>query len=132
MANYEALARSNYFRVNDPEAFAAFCEKYQMEMITREKNGATLYGFILGESLPTSWYDEDSDETLEVDLSAEIAEHLVEGDVAILMESGHVKLASLSGYAMAVNSAGVTRWLSIDGIHEIAKELGPNITPCAN
>jgi hypothetical protein len=43
-----------------------------------------------------------------LDLFGEVAGHLVEGSVAVFIEVGAEKLRYLTGWAVAVNSSGVT------------------------
>ena len=52
-----------------------------------------------------------------------VAEHLVDGAVAIFTEVGFEKMRYLGGVTLAVNSTGETRRVDLDDIYELAKEL---------
>lgn len=124
MANYHARIRSNYFKVKDADAFAAFCNRLDLEII-RDERDPTRYGF-MGDSdqgAPTGYYDPETDQFVEVDFFNELADHLVPGEVAVYQEIGYEKFCFLSGYAVAVNSEGETRTVDIDDIYDLAKEL---------
>jgi len=62
------------------------------------------------------------------DFVAELADHLADGWVAILMEVGHEQSRYLVGYAVAVNSAGETVTVDLDSIHALAERLGEHVT----
>jgi hypothetical protein len=136
MANYYGHFRSNYFRVKDPVAFKAWCEGLHMQVITAEDGkehdeahfflGAALppqavligdplpivrYGFMQGEyddsgMIPSDRLDEETDDYEELDFPAELAKHLLDGEVAIVQECGAEKLRYIVGSAFAVNATG--------------------------
>ena len=56
-----------------------------------------------------------------------VAERLTDGEVAVFMEAGHERLYVV-GFAVAINNKFETREVSLDGIYELATELGPNVT----
>jgi hypothetical protein len=60
------------------------------------------------------------EEDKEFDLTAELAEHLSKGQVAILMEVGAEKQRYLTGEAIAVNSKGRVVFLSLGDIYRKA------------
>ena len=66
-------------------------------------------------------------EYYEEHIPKDLAEHLVDDEVAIFIELGKEKLRCLNGFAIAVNSKGETREVTINSIYEMAKELG-NVT----
>jgi len=125
MANYIATSRSNYFKVKDTEKFEDFCGEIGVEMITQED----LVGFLCNlddcGSLPSSIYNEETDDHDEIDLAQEVAKHLVKGEVAVFMESGHEKFRYVTGSASAVNWKGEEVFFNLEDIYERAnKELG--------
>lgn len=132
MANYYATARSNYFHVKDEAAFRAWAESLCLGV---ENDGKDSPLFMIypdsgnKDGWPT-WRDTDEGESCDVDLVAELAEHLVSDEVAILMECGAEKLRYCTGFAWAVNSKGERREVSIHEIYKLAQELGSTITPC--
>jgi hypothetical protein len=126
MANYYAKARSNYFKVKDIEKFQALCNELNVEMIKRDN----LVGFICTldpdcGGLPSSKYNEETEDHDEIDISQEIYPHLCEGEVAVMMEAGYEKYRYVNGYALAVNWKGEEESISINNIYELAnKNLG--------
>lgn len=109
MANYEAHCRSNYFRVKDEAAFRTWAESLYLTVI--EQDGPVVQDRRLGihpdpyadEGWPS--YDPELDQ--EIDLEAQLQEHLAPGEVAILMEVGHEKLRYLAASARIVTATAV-------------------------
>lgn len=131
MANYVAKVRSNYFKVKDEKAWQKFCDRFDFTNIIDTVDGERLHGFMddsFGNGLPTTIYDEKKDEYVEVDFAKELSEHLEDGWVAILVEIGSEKYRYLLGFAVAINSKGESRSVTLDEITERAKELGDHIT----
>jgi hypothetical protein len=132
MANYYATARSNYFKVKDVAAFELWCAAVGLEVIKAgDDNDPELVGFLDGNpdggGFPSSRYGDD-DELIEIDLAQELAAHLQDGWVAVLMEAGAEKHRYVIGWALAVNSNGDVRDISINKIYDLAKPLGEHIT----
>jgi hypothetical protein len=134
MANYYGTSRSNYFRVKDIDAFREWCSDLELHMIEEPNDRVGFYVENESGSLPCyrcyededgEWVDED------VDFEAELAEHLMPGHVAIVMEVGAEKARYLVGYAVAINSKGETRRVGIDDIYPLAGELGEFVTEAA-
>ena len=136
MANYISQARSNYFAVKDAEAFLADIAKCNVQLIQdTTKDGQTLYGFLDDENSDgmDTWYawsadDEDEDST-ELTWGEFFQKHLADGWVAIITSIGSEKYRFLNGEATAYNNKGEEKFISLDTILELAKELGDNITP---
>jgi len=138
MADWYGHARSNYFRVKDLNAFRKAMEPLDDISIHGKGDRSEILedGFICllvdnGDKggWPAWLYNEVTDEDYEVELTKVIAEHLVDGDVAILMECGAEKLRYVTGWAVAVNSKGEEKGVSLDDIYQLAATLGPNVTP---
>lgn len=131
MANYVPFARSNYFKVKDPAAFEAFCTKWGVELI-RGGEGDELFGFFGHDDMgiPQGYFDPQQDDYVDGDFMADLATHLAEGWVAIVREIGYEKMRYLVGYTVAVNSKGERREIGLDGIYELAKDLGEHVTVC--
>jgi hypothetical protein len=129
MANYEAYARSNYFRVTDSAAFSALCARWSLEAITTTVDGEALHGFLCEDGLPSELETEDDDATFVFD--DELAAILAPGSVAVMQEIGFEKMRYLSGFSRAINSAGESVSVSIDDIYDRAKTLGAYVTDCA-
>lgn len=134
MANYTAYFRSNYFAVKDVAQFQQFCDEFQLEMITKTDAAQTLYGFLNQGNeggLPTSRYDEATQDWEDADLLSMLATHLAEDYVAIVMEVGFEKMRYLVGEAHAVNAKGDIISVELDEIYERAASLGQKGTRCA-
>lgn len=132
MADYIGRYRSNYFAVKDREAFEQFCKRFQMELITNDRD-KNLVGFLdssFNGSIPVSLYNEEEDDFEDIDFLAELSTHLAPEHVAIVMEVGYEKMRYLVGLAFAVNSAGQRVKIDLYDIHEKAKPLGQHITAC--
>ncbi|HVA89103.1 MAG TPA: hypothetical protein VNL71_04605 [Chloroflexota bacterium] len=140
MANYIGTARTNYFRVRDAAAFAAFLVKWGLAPLTGSGDQAGLVGCTPDSehggwpSEPTwAWQDaqEPPVECGEYDgpsLLDDLAALLADGEVAVAVEVGSEKLRYLVGDAWAVNGVGEKRSLSLDAIMDLARDLGPNVT----
>ena len=137
MANYVAMARTNYFKVKDADVFKAFVKTLDdAEVIEATQDGEMLYGIIFDENgIPSSrQHVNDVGEEVEeedIDFPALLAEHLVEGWVAELREVGFEKMRYLIGLAILVNSKGERREVHLEQIHEKIKGLGEHHTDCA-
>lgn len=132
MANYIAYFRSSYFKVKDVDQFKKFCDDYGLEFITDEdKEHGTLYGFLQGDmsegGIPNWIYDEDLDETVDVDFAQELAQHLAEGWAAEVREIGYEKMRYLIGFTMIVAWDGSVQTLSLDDIHSHANDWINNV-----
>jgi hypothetical protein len=132
MANYYATARSNYFKVKDVAAFREWATPINIEVIEGDGKHEGLVCLIADDGDQNGWPSwrpgEGDGEDTEIDLAQEIAAHLVDGHVAILMEAGAEKVRYVSGWAMAVNSKGETESVSLQDIYEMAEHLGEHVT----
>jgi hypothetical protein len=134
MANYCGTARSNYFRVKDEEAFKAWVKVSGVSLLDENADAEGRFGITPAElsdsgCWPTSRYDEETADNIEVDVLDELAEHLADGEVAILMEVGSEKLRYVGGTAQAINNnKGEYEFIDLYQIYKLAADLGPNIT----
>ena len=126
MADYIGMARSNYFRVRDPEAFAAFCERFNLTVITQQdQQHGELHGWMNEDGgIPDFDPDADGGDGEEVDFIGTLAEHLEPGWVAIAQEIGYEKMRYLNGYAVAVNSEGKQVEVVLQDIFQAARNAG--------
>ena len=67
-------------------------------------------------------FDEEGGDYRDIDLTEELAEHLVEGEVAVLIEVGAEKLRYLVGYAVAVRSDGEVIHLNLNTIYQMVED----------
>lgn len=123
MANFVAMTRSNYFDVKEHSAFKQFCDQFELELIS----SGDKVGFIVvsecGE-MPIDQWDETQGEYIEVDFLGLLAEHLADGQVAVVMEIGWENIRYLTGKALAVNAQGQQRQVELAEIYQQAQELG--------
>jgi hypothetical protein len=130
MADWYGCARSNYFRVKDVPKFVEFCERWSIAPIYQKDDGKNPVGFLCEEdgngSLPTGFTDTVDGKVVELtfgDFLDELSQHLAYGSVAIMMECGAEKLRYITGQAVAINSRGQTREVSLNDIYKKARKL---------
>lgn len=126
MANYYCASRTNYFRVKDRGAFDAWAGSFGLEVYASESVVCLLPGGYTDDGSFPSQDPDNPDEDL--DFMGKLSEFLVEGSVAILMESGAEKLRYVHGHAIAINSKGERIELGLQDIYEQAKKLGDEVT----
>ncbi len=119
MANLYGSARSNYFRVKDANAFHEWTERRQLEVFKSDKE-ADVVAINPSEDSDGAWPSYDLEEDAEFELATELAEHLVPGQVAVLLEVGAEKLRYLTGLAIAVNAEGGMVELTLSDIYRTA------------
>ena len=119
MANWYGTARSNYFRVKDNAAFLIWTDALNLDSF-QDKEGRYAIAASSDQGWPSSYYDAELGEDFDLDLPMELATHLADGEVAILMEVGNEKLRFLTGYAVAVNSKGDLVSVGLDEIYQKA------------
>jgi len=128
MANYYAAWRSNYFKVKDAQAFKEWADHMPDVRVCHKDGGddidnADLYAVMQNEytdgaGIPSFFWDEETDESIDIDFAGELAKHLQDGEVAILMESGAEKLRYITGYAVAIKSDGSRHSINLDDIYD--------------
>jgi len=142
MANYYGTTRSNYFRVKDDVAFKDWCNELNLDWWdkTFDSQDGVFYAISADTGDCCGWPtsvvradpgDPDVENDVEVDVAAELADHLDPRDVAILLEIGSEKLRYLVGTATAVNSEGKAHTISLANIAEEARTFfgaGVNVT----
>lgn len=121
MADWNGMALTNYFRVKDEAAFRNWAEELDLVVINDDQGGFGLYGGTDGGGFP-SWRD-TGDGPQDLDLTAELAGHLDDGSVAVLMEVGHEKARYIGGHALAVDSTGKHMTIALSDIYEKAAEF---------
>jgi hypothetical protein len=123
MADWNGMARSNYFRVKDEAAFRKWAEDLELAVITDSEGRVGVYSKTDDGGFPSQRLSEDVEEMEDLDFPDELAAHLVEGSIAILMTAGHEKDRYVSGYAIALNSEGKRVDLVLSDIYTKAAEL---------
>jgi hypothetical protein len=110
MANYYAMWRTNYFKVEDKAAFLKWVELIYDTPNVRFKqqpDGAVLAVMYAGDQsdfggIPCQRDDGDGNEVEDFDFCMELGAFLALGEVAIVMEAGHEKARYVCGHAIAV------------------------------
>ena len=123
MANYYEQCRSGYVKVKNKEAFRVFLERFggAVEMIEDDKGRV---GFLAQEGIPSTYMPDDTGgEPEEVDFIGELAGHLADHEVMIVMGTGYEKMRYLVGYAIAINNKKERREIDLAQIYEMAKQL---------
>lgn len=124
MANWHGLSRSNYFRVKDDDEFESWAETLPDVEVIRDEEGR--FGLIGNdEGYWPSWRCEETEDgeiEHEIDIVGELAEHLPDGEVAVLVRGGHEKARYAAGYAVAFNNARETVEIDINDIYARAQE----------
>jgi hypothetical protein len=134
MADYLATSRSNYFRVKDPTAFEEWCRDNSLDVWTAaltEDTSEISHAVAANDGYwPSQRWDENQDDFIDFDFAGELAAHLKDNEVAILMEVGHEKLRYVCGYAQAIRSDGRVVELSLRDIYDRAAAAfpGSNVT----
>jgi hypothetical protein len=130
MANYYGIGRTNYFRVKDEAAFREAVEGLLGVTLHTRAEVPTLFMLMSDDPDGGGWRvlpkgaDGEADWDAEyVDIADFLAAHLADGEVAIVMESGHEKYRYVTGWAIAVNSRGERKCVSIDDIYILARDL---------
>lgn len=132
MANYYENARTNYFKVKDESKFKDFLATLDGLETYSDKEGRHCILFDYESGVPSSKYNEETDDYDEFDFLGELSEHLTDGSIAIVMGSGAEKLRYVTGYAEAINSKGERVSVNIDSIYDLAKQKfgeGKEVTP---
>ena len=124
MADWIGSCRSNYFIVKDRKSFKELLEQYETVLI--EKNGKVgFYSITDDGGIPTRYIDDDDEDAgideESISIIEEIAEHLVENEVCVIMEIGYEKLRYLDGRAIAVAWTGETTRVSLNDIYAQAQ-----------
>ena len=127
MANWYGSARSNYFRVIDPDKFKKLMKELDVQVWKKKDNkGQIMFGLAPNDSSdgawPTSLWDEENNEDIEISIPQIVAGHLTPGSIAVFMECGAEKLHYLTGWAVAINHKGKEVAISIHDIYRKAQE----------
>jgi hypothetical protein len=137
MANYYSTARSNYFAVKDEQAFREWADDLGLTILEpdpRDKPADSIprFGIAPGgcddSGWPTNLTNEETGEDDDIDMAQQLAMHLADDEVAILMAVGNESLRYVTGSAEAVNNKGESVFVDLETIYEAARTLGSNIT----
>lgn len=133
MANYEASARTNYFRVTDEEKYNELFEnlvgdEWEVEDFTKTENGVILHGFgsfgSIDYRVPNDDADEDFDDDYDFDqFLTELQKILPDDEAFIYMEAGHEKLCYINGFSIVVTKDNIEYVGIRNGAIETARRL---------
>lgn len=123
MSSWYGTARSNYFKVKDAEAFREWAKRLPDLGVWDKGDGVFgVYGDDCDSGGWPSYIENDEGENDEdFDLLAALAEHLLPGEVAVLMEAGAEKMRYVTGYAQAVDHTGKVVQVGLSDIYDKAK-----------
>jgi len=125
MANYNATARSNYFRVAPEKQadFDALVDKFGLDVVRKDDGTVAVFpgDFTDDGTFPST--DPDTDEDFR--FQDKLAPLLAEGSVAILVESGAEKQRYVYGGAVAFDRSGIDVSISISDIVGLALKTFP-------
>ena len=130
MANYYGTGRTNWFKVKDAEAFKADMANYDVEVgedVQAHEQVFALFGQS-EEGMPSSVYDEDTEDWEEIVWQDAIGKHLADEWVCVMMGIGNEKMRYLGGHSLAFNNKGEEHFISLDDIYTKAKDLGKNMS----
>ena len=135
MANYEAVSRTNYFRVTDEEKYNELFKNLvgdegEVYDFTKTENGVTLHAFgsygPIDYKKPTQNNSEEDDEDYDYDFDgflAELQKILPEDEAFIYMESGYEKLRYITSFSIVVTKNDIASVDIRSAALEIAKRL---------
>lgn len=123
MADWYGAARSNYFKVKDRELFDQWIGQYEVTVIQNGEYVGWLSTTDKG-GIPTRWPDDINagDDEQEISITAEIGNHLADGQVCIILEIGNEKMRYLTGAAIAICADGHREEINLDSIYEMAAD----------
>lgn len=132
MANYVATSRTNRIRVKDQDYLKEDLESFTSEVDVNECRAHPGYVVLTSSAdcgqWPT-WQDDDEMDT-PIDWPEFFSRHLVEEEVAVVIEVGAEKMASLNGYAVAYSWEGKVESIDLCEIYHRAEEkFGVEVNP---
>lgn len=115
MANYTGTGRTNTFRVKDAAAFAAFCDRYELNEFVGEGGVGFVCDADDGEPAIEILIEDEAegDRVEEGDWIGDLAALLEEGSTCIFMHAGSEGEKYVVGYAIEV-AAGVGEIRRVD------------------
>jgi len=125
MGTWIGTARSNYFRVKDPEAFRVWAESLGLDVFDRidhQRERRYCIAAAEGDGWPLS--TGRGEDWRKIDFIAELAQHVKPGDIVVCTEAGAEKRRFITGEAVAfrVGFAGVERLkISLNDIYDLAE-----------
>lgn len=123
MANYYEKARTNYFRVKNPDSFNEFVSRFNsIEVVPHSPDdGSIAILFDEEAGVPSSYYDNDGND-VEIDFIEELATYLTDDSILVVVGVGSEKYCYLSGFATAMNNKGESVNINLGEIYDLAEK----------
>lgn len=137
MVDYYSIGRTNYFAVKNIEIFKQDLESLReylnsgFEIIEDQKEDQIVFCLTFEDGIPSYYYNAETGEEFDVEFTDILSTHLADDWVCIIMETGSESLRFLSGYSVAFNNKGEQKYVALESIYDLSKELGKNITDCS-
>ena len=126
MANFYGTGRTNWFKVNDAEAFKAEMANYEVEVGEDVQNHELVFA-LFGQSeegMPSSFYNEEIEDHEDIEWEDVIGKHLADDWVCVIQGVGNEKMRYVAGYSFAFNNKGGRQFVSLDDIYTKSANLG--------
>ncbi len=124
MANYYCSSRTNYFRVKDAAKFIAWAAHHELTVHPQE-GASDHFALAQSDSYDGAFPSLDHETEEEIDFAAELATHVDEGSVAVILETGAEKLRFFHGHAIAINARSECIQICLDDIYTLAAQRLP-------
>ena len=111
MANYEGMMRTNYFKVDDVDAFRELTEKLSAEANIEVEVSDNNVCFI-GCYSSIDYVDDDGESNID-EFYSKLSEIIAEDDAAIFTEIGHEKMRYINAVATIV-TRGKVEWVNLN------------------
>lgn len=121
MADYAGMGRTNTFRVKDAVAYAAFCERYELDEFVGEGGVGFVCDDDHGEPAIEVLVEPDGEEPYyeERNWILDLADILDDATTCIFMHSGYGKEDGMVGYAVEVAAdVGEIRRVDLSDIYD--------------
>lgn len=131
MAVWTGTARSNYFAVKDLQAFREAVDREIPDVDIQEGDPDGEYRgkvcLIVGRDSdsggwPSTRYDEEADDDVDVDIVKTVQPHLVDDEIVVLMEVGSERTKYVTGEARAFSTKGDPISISLNDIYALAAQ----------
>lgn len=122
MSNFVGIGRSNYVTVEDLDGLEEALSEWPITIESKDGKVALFDDDADGSGWPTFGMDDDGAE-IEFDVGAIVMPFVKEGEVLVVMESGHEKARYVTGWAAAYIRQGDTvrvKEISISDIYGLA------------
>lgn len=141
MADWTGMWRTNYFAVQDDKKFRKWVRSLIPRPVKTEQvttQGHTFFGLYADSrnDFGIPWGCEQNDgKAVEIDFCEKLGQQLMPGEVAVIMEVGHLQVQCVSGHAIAVMwdaKEQVVRYTAVrlsDIYDQVQKEFGIKTNP---